>query len=369
MDPLAHTLVGATLAETGLKRASRLGALSLMVGANLPDVDAVAILWGQDTALLARRGWTHGIVGLAVLPWIWVGMLAAFDRVVTRRRDPAAPKLRLGLLLGLTYLAALTHPVLDWLNTYGVRLLMPFDTRWYYGDALFIIDPWVWLLMGSAVVLAHSRSKLGITGWTILALATTALIVGVDRTPPPAKVAWLVGVGLIVAGRLRGLPTRAVGRLASTAVVLVALYVVAVFHGNRIAEERTSQWLRAQGLQAEVVMVGPVPARPFARDVVARTVDHYHFVEMAWFGREPFVISHPPVPIGDEDDAVIRAALRAPSVRGLRAWLRLPAYAVERTQEGYRVTIRDVRYARPESERPTSLGRAIVDLDSDLAPR
>ncbi len=30
---------------------------------------------------------------------------------------------------------------MDWLNSYGVRLLMPFSNRWFYGDALYIVDP------------------------------------------------------------------------------------------------------------------------------------------------------------------------------------------------------------------------------------
>ena len=24
---------------------------------------------------------------------------------------------------------------------------MPFDHRWFYGDAMFIIDPWLWLAL------------------------------------------------------------------------------------------------------------------------------------------------------------------------------------------------------------------------------
>jgi inner membrane protein len=368
MDPLAHTLVGATLAETGLKRTSRFATLSLMVGANLPDVDAIAMLWGQDAALFARRGWTHGVVGLAVLPWMWVGALAVFERVAARS-GKGDPPLRLGVLLGLTYLAIATHPFLDWLNTYGVRVLMPFDARWFYGDAIFIIDPWVWLLMASAVVLAHSRSALGIGGWAILGLGATALIVGVDRTPIIAKIAWLVGVAVIVAARVRGVRSRSVGRLASAALGLLALYFIATLMGNRVADRNVSDWLRAQGLDGEVLMVGPVPARPLARDVIVRTSDDYHFVEIDWARSERFRFSHPPVALGDEDDSIVQAALRAPGIRGLRAWLRFPAFEVETMQWGYRVTIRDVRYARPRSERATSLGLTTVELGPDLSPR
>ena len=367
MDPLAHSLVGATLAETGLRRASPFAMITLVVGANLPDVDAVAMAFGSDTALLVRRGWTHGVVGLAVLPIAWVGLVVAFDRLVRRRRDPDAAPVRVGALLGLSYLAILTHPFLDWLNTYGVRVLMPFDTAWFYGDALFIIDPWIWLLTASAVVLAWSRRALGVSGWAILGIGTTALIVGVDRTPLVAKVVWLLGIGAIVVARATA-GARPVPRLAIAALGLVAVYLVTIFAGNAVAQRETERWLQARGVDATVLMVGPVPARPFARDVIARDEEHYHFIELDWARDERFSISHPPVPVGSQDDPIVEAALHAPSVRGLRAWLRFPAFAVESTDTGHRVTIRDVRYARPQTERSTPLGKAVVDLDADLRP-
>ena len=37
---------------------------------------------------------------------------------------------------------------MDVLNSYGVRLLMPFSGRWFYGDALYIVDPWLYLAAG-----------------------------------------------------------------------------------------------------------------------------------------------------------------------------------------------------------------------------
>ena len=49
-------------------------------------------------------------------------------------RNPAA-------LLALSYAGLLSHMFLDFLNSYGIRLLMPFSGRWFYGDSVFIIDP------------------------------------------------------------------------------------------------------------------------------------------------------------------------------------------------------------------------------------
>jgi inner membrane protein len=56
MDPIAHTFVGAALAQTGLGRRTAYGTAVLVIGANLPDVDGLAMLIDGDTALLFRRG-------------------------------------------------------------------------------------------------------------------------------------------------------------------------------------------------------------------------------------------------------------------------------------------------------------------------
>ncbi|MEX0342766.1 MAG: metal-dependent hydrolase, partial [Erythrobacter sp.] len=54
-----------------------------------------------------------------------------------------------------------THPALDWLNVYGIRLLEPFSSRWFYGDTLFIIDVWLWVLLGFATWFSLRREKRG----------------------------------------------------------------------------------------------------------------------------------------------------------------------------------------------------------------
>ena len=92
-----------------------------------------------------------------------------------------------------------SHPLLDWLNTYGMRFLMPFDGRWFYGDALFIMDPLVWLLTGVAVVVAHSRSVAGIAGWLALGGAMTLLLALVGNVPRGIWLLWLAGLTAIAA--------------------------------------------------------------------------------------------------------------------------------------------------------------------------
>ena len=364
MDPVTHTLLGASLAETRLGRLSAWAAPTLILGANAPDLDAVTMLIDRDLSLGFRRGWTHGILALAVLPLLLTGLICLLDRAVARWRG-TRPRAQPRRLLLLAYLAVASHPLLDWLNTYGMRFLMPFDGRWFYGDALFIMDPLVWLLVGAAVVVAHSRSALGMASWLALGCAMTLLLWLVGNVPAGIWLLWAVGLTGIAVARTRGIPPLRVRRLATTALAVMAAYMLAMVGGSRIAAQQTADWLEARGSTYEQIMAGPLPARPFARDIVVADADHYHFLELDWLRAERFRVSSPALARGGEGP-VVAAALRAPHVQGIRTWLRFPVYTVETLADGYRVTIRDVRYTRREGP---AFPNGVVELDRNLQPR
>ncbi|HZI14863.1 MAG TPA: metal-dependent hydrolase [Myxococcus sp.] len=369
MDNLAHSLVGAWMAEAGLKRTTPLATATLVIGANLPDVDAVFALGGADASLYWRRGWTHGVLMLALWPFILAGLMLLWDTQVRRKKDPGLPPARFGPLLLCAALSVLSHPALDWLNTYGVRLLMPFDGTWFYGDALFIIDPWVWLLAGASVVMADARSRRSVAGWLVLGLATTALVTLPDMTPWPAKVLWGVGLAAILWLRVRGTENFTARQVATVCGVGLVLYLGAILLGSQLAAPGALAWLRAQELPVERAIAGPIPANPFVRDIIALAPDRYHFVRADFLEapEDRYRFAEASAPRTPQPDAVIQAALAAPELRGLANWLRLPSYQVERAEGGgWRVTIRDVRYSRMRAS--NALGSAVVELDGALQP-
>src|SRR5688572_24570800 len=225
MDPIAHTFSGMALAAAGLRRATPLAATALFMGVNAPDVDIVSGFLADYESLAFRRGWTHGVLALALWPFVLTGVLLAWDRFVRLRRKPDAAPARAGPLLALTALAAISHPTLDWLNNYGLRWLMPFDGRWFYGDALFVIDPWFWLLVGGAAFLTFSKSRRARLRWAVFFSLATVLIVAssmsalsnaADLVPAPAAAAWVAGVAALVAARwrLRAAPPPVLERVA-----------------------------------------------------------------------------------------------------------------------------------------------------------
>lgn len=164
MDNLTHSLVGAIIGQAGLKRKTGLAMPALIIGANLPDVDAACFLWLDGVDHLGfRRGITHGPIAWVLLPLVLAGLLYAWDRRQAKRgkRPEGRLPVHFGWLYALSFIACLTHPALDWLNVYGIRLLEPFSSRWFYGDVLFIIDVWLWAIIGLGLWLSLRREKRG----------------------------------------------------------------------------------------------------------------------------------------------------------------------------------------------------------------
>lgn len=350
MDPVAHTLFGATLAETGLRHKSRRAAATLIIGANLPDIDAVVTVLGPDTSLLLRRGWTHGVLALAILPLLLAALMWWWDR---RRPPPdGAPPFHLGWIIALAYLSVWSHPTLDWMNTYGVRLLMPFDGRWFYGDTLFIVDPWFWLCTAAGVVLARSSSRRAIAGWTVLGVLASLLVIGFPLVPLWVKIGWSIGV-LAIIGLRRGAPQLA-PTVARVGFATLVVYIGVVYGLARAAEEGA----RAGTAPLEV-QSNPMPGVPFEHRIVLVYETHYRVVPPHG---APFDVPR------EEPDEVVRAALAAPSIAGFANWTRFPYWEKARTDDGgWRVTFRDLRYVDP-GQPARGIGLAEVLLDQDLRP-
>ena len=126
-----------------------------MIAANLPDMDVLMLhrhaLDLVSARLDARRGRAARAAG---------GVPAVIADRPPAPRESRGPPLRAGWLLLLSYIGVYSHVFLDFLNNYGVRLLTPLDWRWFYGDALFIADIWLWLALG-ARHLARRRRRSG----------------------------------------------------------------------------------------------------------------------------------------------------------------------------------------------------------------
>ena len=178
MDNLTHSLVGALIGQMGLKRKTGLAMPTLIIAANIPDIDAVATLLGGYQHLAIRRGVTHGPIAMLVLPILLWGIMLWVDRWQTGRGTRPDKRLPVDAkwLLVLAYIGCLSHPLFDWFNSYGIRLLEPFSSQWFYGDTLFIIDIWLWAALIAGVWLSLRGERQGKRHWRVPAIASMGTI-------------------------------------------------------------------------------------------------------------------------------------------------------------------------------------------------
>ncbi|MGZ8398652.1 MAG: metal-dependent hydrolase [Gemmatimonadales bacterium] len=309
IDPVCHTLVGAALSRSGLGRRTALGATALIVGANLPDLDALAYFAGPAADLEWRRGWSHGVLALATLPFLLTGALLLFHRVSRFRRRWDTPSVAVpGQLVLLSFIAILSHPLLDGLNTYGIRWLMPFSDEWFYGDTLFIVDPWVLLALSLGLYFSARREKAKRAG--------------------AARPVWL-------------------------ALGLVTLYVQAMALSGREARRIVAREVGASsGAAIHDVMAGPVPLDPTVRSFVIEQEEHYRVGTFRWLDRPH--IDHGQVltyPRGRPSHPAFTLAEESPLGRRFLGWARYPTFDIQQVaSRRFLVHIVDLRYARERGE-------------------
>ncbi len=173
MDNLTHSLVGALLGRIGLKRLTPYAMPALIVAANLPDIDSfVAPLFGI-APIAAHRGFTHGLGGLVTMPFLVAAIILLWQMFRTSKEGP----IRLPGLLICCFVATLSHPLLDYVTSYGTRLLEPLSHRWFYGDAIFIVDPWIWIMIILGLEMSWRAERLG-RNWTRPAQWAFAAVLG-----------------------------------------------------------------------------------------------------------------------------------------------------------------------------------------------
>jgi inner membrane protein len=184
------------------------------------------------------------------------------------------------------------HVFLDFLNNYGVRLLMPFSGRWFYGDALFIIDPWLWIIFLIAVLLGRNQ-----------------------RT-----------------------------RIPRICLFAVAMYITIMLFSARAARAAVADsWRRNTGTNAQSLMVGPLPIDPFGKAVIIDAGDRYYTGTFYWWHRRTSLDDRPIMK--NDDHPAVAEARHDRQVAGILVWARFPFWTIRTSAEGTLVTVRDVRFA------------------------
>src|SRR4051812_32025691 len=200
MEPVTHLLTGAAISRAGLNRKTALATLTLVLAAEFPDIDMVFFPFGRVVGFGHHRGMTHTLLGAPFVAAAALGLVYLIHNWQEKRRarkvqdraaaeearrlaDPQRYKaddhvpiiieplpIRWRLLYVYALIGVLSHLLLDFTNSYGVRIFAPFNWRWYSWDivsivefailiplALAMVAPWFFQLMGSELGAKRQR--------------------------------------------------------------------------------------------------------------------------------------------------------------------------------------------------------------------
>ncbi len=301
MDPLTHGLASFAATRAFFPRASRLTFLAAIAAGTLADLDGQSAHLGPAVFLAAHRTYTHSVVG-SILIALFVAVACA---AIGRRRKQAGPPPV--LVFGAASAAAATHLAMDVCQSEGVQLFWPFSDHRFATDWLAHLDPWILVILLAGALLP-----------ALLQLVTQE-----------------------IGARAKG-PRGRAGAVLALSAVLAYTGGRAILHANAVAalEERTYR-----GKNPRRAAAFPETASPFQWRGIVETESALHEAGVplgpgAFFDPEGAVAIFKPEP-----SAALEAARGAEAARRFLRFGRFPKATIEKTAEGYRVELRDLRYA------------------------
>ncbi len=325
MDNLTHTLTAVALSQAGLNRKTRFATFALVIGANLPDVDLLAWLAGSATYLKYHRGYTHSILGITILAGILAGLVYSMGPKAAPPKKSTLPLDR-RWLFGISWVATASHLMLDFTNSYGIRPFLPFSGRWYAWDIVFVIDPLLWGLLaaglGVPVILRLvseevGAKKPGFRRGAIFSLCSLALLCGV-----------------------RDLAHRR---------------VLSLLDSHRYAQENPRR-----------LGAFPSPLDPFAWTGVVEADSAFHVLPANALD-EDVDPDHARMFRKPKSSAPLERAINTRTAVIFSDFARFAWAQVVEADEGYTVTLRDLRFLSPPSQRSAFVVE--IELDKDLRVR
>ena len=317
MEPITHALTSLALARAGLDKAARLATPMLLVSGLAADLDWLTLTGGPHAFLHGHRTATHSLLGTAAIACVTAGVFWALGR-----KHPAGP-LRFLRALIVCGVGAAAHLLLDLTDSYGVALLWPVREKWFAWDLLEALDPAV-----------------------LFALLLGLLLPGLFRL-----VSEEIGARPKRSGPHRG--------------AIAALVVVTLYCGARwVLHDRALELLRSRLYHGQTPLsAGAFPggASPLAWTGIVETENRLERFDLSLATTGSFDPDAGRTYFKPEPSPALDAALKSALAQEYLKFARFPKATVEKTVDGYRVELRDLRPASPLAGRGGLI--AIIELN------
>ena len=324
------------MGRAGLNRKTALATATLTLAAEAADLDVFSRFGGSAFALNHHRGFTHSFLGVPIVAAVVVAFMYGIWRLRGRKTRSHLPP-RWGVLFSYACLAGLSHILLDYTNSYGIRPFWPFSERWISWDIVYIVEPVLLVIL-----------VLGLTVPALFSLINQEI--GArrkDKAPP--------------------------GRLAAS----IALLAVFACWGLRDYEHRRAvaalESRNYQGVDAIRVSAYSYPVNPFRWYGIAETPAFFAMMDVDSLAPEVDPQGKMQIRYKPEETPITLAAKKSYLGRVYLSWAQYPITETEQldsdpadhSRAAYIVRLRDLRYMYPGRGASSTLGGSVT-LTRDL---
>jgi inner membrane protein len=314
----------------------------LAVAANAPDFESLIPAGSTANYLLYHRGLSHSVVGVFVEALLLTLATLAILKFWRGRKKDSTPLPKALTVFVIAWLGAASHILLDWFNSYGVWPWRPFSDAVYYGDFVFIIDPWFWLLLGAGCYLAAPKGLgTSVLYIVIFGLMFAVLLYAMVHGMLPEDMIWS---WLVLAGAVELLKSKIdhgwFVRWSPCCIAQVALLALVGYLGGLYAcSQRARELVSAQfyEIPPKYISAHPTPGTPWRFTVLADFDAMVQRYEVDVWTKK--IVRRTDF-ITNRDDPVI-AAIR--ETQEYRAWMYFARHRVA-LREGNTLVLGDARY-------------------------
>lgn len=360
---IGGALIGRALAQP---RAGPAAALAVTAGAVLPDVDVFFDFFVRDplATLTVHRGFTHSLLGVAVMALLLALLLRWFSKDKNYRR-----------LLVLATLGLLWHLGTDLATSWGTMVFHPFSHQRVVWDLLFIIDFTFTAILLFPHLLAWTYRQReaafrrgGLLGAALAAFA--ALVINLASRFLGTPFNW--GLWLLLSSGVAAVLLTPAARgwgfrqppasFCRIGLAVLGIYLGVCTAGHFLALGEVNEFIRARGLRVEALGALPQPFSPFSWSGLVLTPAG---VYQSWFSLlEPTPPAFAFFP-SDANDYIARAAA-LPKVETYLWFARFPVVRYRSESGRHIVEYTDRRFSAPRIRNPAFVFRVVFNARGEL---
>jgi membrane-bound metal-dependent hydrolase YbcI (DUF457 family) len=319
VDIVTHALASFAIARGFFPRASKAAMASAVLAGTIANIDWFSSYFGPSAYLAWRGTYTHSILAAILISAVFPAVFFArvlkggqgIEAEASKRSAVSIDVRSMRLLILGTFLlplcAALLHIAMDACRSDGVALLWPFSPNRFAADWLPSLDPWILTILIACIALPE-----------LLHLVSSEI--GAKSKKPRGQTGAIIGLAL----------------------VLVYTGARATLHSNVMALMQSRTF---QGETPRRVSAFPESLSILTWHGIVETESALNEIDVDAASPDTFDADSSARQFKPDPSPALDAARNAAVARRFLATALIPRASLEKTESGYVVVLRDLRYA------------------------